>query len=313
MTYTFEWLDGVYDHRPLRTLSVHLTAPDDWIMAVVRAYIDDSGSPSDPNHTYITMAGYSCAVQEWNRFEKKWGEILKVFNIPYLHMREFAKPNSIYEHIKADDEAMRHLFMMLINAIHHGTLVGFDCSIHLNDLRAFSEHHGINLDAHSMALYGCFLNLLVYNEEYRDEKIEIVVDRFDRSHQKLSTAMDYSFSDTQAESGAKVLSMVCLLDDQTYKNVYPLQAADFLAWESRKNLEDNKGFKPTYEERKVREKLSEAYAQYSREHQEIFNNSPRERVSYRELLAGMGNVISSVWTRDDLEQSLKRHPNGWTS
>ena len=77
-------------------------------MAVLVAYIDDSKSDS-----YLTMAGYSFVVGETHSFEKKWSDTLKYFDVPYLHMREFKKPNSVYEHLKSDPGKMASFFMML--------------------------------------------------------------------------------------------------------------------------------------------------------------------------------------------------------
>ena len=50
-------------------------------------YCDASGKEEDP---ILTVAGFVGHVDEWLKFEPAWNAVLKEFDVPYFHMREFA-------------------------------------------------------------------------------------------------------------------------------------------------------------------------------------------------------------------------------
>jgi hypothetical protein len=72
--------------RPFETFSALLFPPEDQLMAILRAYLDDSGSPDDPAHSFLTIAGYVAEVGNWKRFERRWQKKLDRAEVPYLHI-----------------------------------------------------------------------------------------------------------------------------------------------------------------------------------------------------------------------------------
>ena len=57
-------------------------------------YGDASGKEEDP---IIAVGGVVGRVDEWLAFESKWNAVLKEFDMPYFHMREFAHSVGAYE------------------------------------------------------------------------------------------------------------------------------------------------------------------------------------------------------------------------
>ena len=62
-------------------------------MALVKVYLDDAGSPNDPAHSCVTVAGYVSTASGWDWFyETHWPQMLATHEVPYLHMKEFRGP-----------------------------------------------------------------------------------------------------------------------------------------------------------------------------------------------------------------------------
>jgi hypothetical protein len=64
----------------MRMLSAINTLPEDHLMVLLKAYLDDSGAPHG-GHTFMTIAGYVADVTGWTHFEQRWR--------PSLHGAEF--------------------------------------------------------------------------------------------------------------------------------------------------------------------------------------------------------------------------------
>src|ERR1044071_3261091 len=55
-------------------------------MAVLTAYIDESGTHGGSAYTVMTgLVGYA---EEWAKFEDKWRELTELVHVPYIHGKE---------------------------------------------------------------------------------------------------------------------------------------------------------------------------------------------------------------------------------
>ena len=54
-------------------------------MAFMTAYMDESNAGQ-----FFIFAGFVSTVSSWNRFSREWEKVLREYNAPYLHMKEFA-------------------------------------------------------------------------------------------------------------------------------------------------------------------------------------------------------------------------------
>jgi hypothetical protein len=109
------------------------------------------------------------------------------------------------------------------------------------------------------------------------------VDRFDLAHKRAGLAEQYARTDRLVGDRAKVFSITPLPENKTFKDVLPLQAADFIAWELRELAEERKSWTYSSEEREQYRLLSQSYARWERQYREE-QGTPREFVAVIRLL-----------------------------
>jgi hypothetical protein len=84
-----------------------------------------------------------------------------------------------------------------------------------------------------LAAYGC--RLLLAKDYPPDTTIEVIFDHVEKVESKLAKAADYADSDSYYGDIFGSIACLPLPKNLTFKNVIPLQAADLLIWELRKN------------------------------------------------------------------------------
>lgn len=301
-------------YRPIRTLSALVRPPRSHIVYVLKAYIDDSGSADDPQARFLTVAGYVADEHSWECFERQWQAALDEAGIPYVHMREFGNPSTkhpVYGALRAD--RIRHLNFMLdaVAAIGDNLHVCVHATLSLTDFAAFCAKHGLSLDPMSVVIYACMRKLRSY---YSREPIEVVFDKFERSASRAGEALEILRSDVSWDHKAALITPTLLQDDESFKTILPLQAADFAAWEIRKWHEDRKSFLYTPEQKAGgREAMNASYLSWVADYEVEMGKPPRERRSYVALRKAIGILpIGVLLDEFNLEQMFMSHPNGWS-
>jgi hypothetical protein len=216
---------------PLSEFSTFNSRPRPGVMVVAKGYADDSRKDG---HVWI-VGGYAGHDLQWEEYESMWPMALANHDVPYFHMREFADPKGVYAkwHPPQDhQEQMADFFGGLTKVIGYCHLRPFFSIARIPDLARFNGETGANLEPYPLAAYGCML-MLAY--EYEDEPIEIIFDHLEKVASKLKKATEYAEADRyNGKSLAKVL-LAPLRKELTFRNVIPLQAADFFSWEVRKH------------------------------------------------------------------------------
>jgi hypothetical protein len=206
----------------------------------LRGYFDESGAPRDAQHGALAVAGYVGPQSAWAVFQTRWLAALSEFNVPYLHMRELTKRIGAFTSWTKDgpliEERVGSLLGRLAGAIGAAELKGFGATVVLRDVDRFNEETGIRLEPKAIALYACALEI---RQVFPSEALELLVDRMDRGEMLLKTAMKYGMTDKYYTALQEFLSFRVLpkVGAQDSRNTPGLQAADFLAWEVRKNYE----------------------------------------------------------------------------
>lgn len=274
-------------------------------MAVLKAYLDDSGDGDAPSETFLTIGGYLADLDGWQYFERKWKALLDEYEIPWLHMKEFKKENATFAHLKADP-AREGLFMGAAAQIIHESVRGhIATTVILEDFRAFNAKHGLNLDPYAFAIYGCLFQLRSFHP---NDEIQIILDSFDRSTSRLFEALAYAKSDTLEAIRADLFIPMPMQKDESWRTVLPLQAADFIAWETRKYRRERAHLKPPLEVRGDRNAMHEWILAWEREQEK----KPRDRASFKSLRQPIiYRPLHIVVDTYNLEAVLPRHPNGW--
>jgi hypothetical protein len=306
--YTWPRICG-QEIRPFETFSVFPSPREDHVLALFRAYLDDSGAPTG-GHKFLTVAGYAAEVSGWKDFDRRWAEALQGAGVPYLHMKEFGKVDSgIYAVLKADKNKEAEFLMSLRDIIYDTVDCGVQATVVLADLRAFNKEHRLRLDPYALGIYSCVLELM---RKYAFSNAEAVVDAFDNVHLRCGLALDYVKSDSEAPATFAPVAVVPIQSPWSFKTVLPLQAADLIAWEMRKFCEDHSDWDFSKDDRSSMRAVDKSYKQFAEAYRERHGRPPRVRKSLWALredsvLAPQGPFLD----RQRLEMLHARHPDGW--
>jgi hypothetical protein len=219
----------------IRDLSVFPTPPKDALMVVLKAYFDDSGEEIDPAHKVCSLAGYIGDAKAWRRFEKEWPKALKEQNIEYFHSADLNAHVDIYKHLRGQEAQKKSIHQAMGGAIKASRFRAGICSvIRLDDLRKFNADNNLSLDAYALNLYFCMIEIA---NKWPFTRTEVILDRISKPHLKLDLAKRYLETDNTGNKSASGFIMPTPLEKEyTFRNILPIQAADYLAWECRKDV-----------------------------------------------------------------------------
>lgn len=202
-------------------------------MAILRAYFDDSGDEENQQIVASSLCGYIGKLEDWQYFEKEWQAILKKHDVPYLHMKEFAHFRKHFAKYKKDSDGRIKLLKDLIKVIHDSQLNGIVSGVDLNDLRDFNKGNktGNPIIAYSLNLYTC---IWIINNRWPKTIIEMFLDKTNDIYNKISIAKNYAKLDKHYPND-DYIQFHPINKHLSFKDILPLQAADLLAWETRKD------------------------------------------------------------------------------
>lgn len=221
--------------RSIADLSAWATPPGIRLMGAFKGYFDESGKDTAP-HNALAFCGYVCTVDGWKAFEDAWQTSLDANDVPYLHMKELqCDPHSPLAKFagKENQDACAKLLGDVTKVIASSGLTCAGALIRLPDLKEFNARFGLNLQALPLAMY------LTMNELYRlfpNGQLELIVDRLEEPEKTIALAVDYAASHVH-DDVSELMSWFPLKGVEYSKNIPPIQAADFVAWEARKEHE----------------------------------------------------------------------------
>jgi hypothetical protein len=264
--------------------------------------LDDSGDGDSPHEKMLTIGGWLATEDGWAAFEPAWRAILDRFKVPYLHMKEFGDPKSeIYGHLKGKPEEGEFLGA-LVEVIEEHTLNCPAASVPLDDLRAFNLKFGFKLDPYSVAIYACIVQLRSF---VGPQSIDLVFDKFDRALSRAEKGLAYAKHDV-LNLYTELFSTSVPGRNESWRDIQPLQAADFLAWEVRKFRYERRGWVIPDDIVNDRLALHIAALNWSDA------NKIRDRKSFKALRQPFLNSHRHLaMDRHRLKDMLDRHPNGW--
>lgn len=225
--------------RSIANWSVLVSPAGDRLMGAFKGYFDESGKDTEA-HNALAFCGYVTTIDGWMAFEAAWQQALDQNCARYLHMKELQKPDGVLGAFagKEGETARNKLLGDLIDVIAQSELVGAGSLIRLADLREFNREFGLNIEPLPLAMYATMGEL---HKLFPSDNIEVVVDRLDKAEQIIATAIEYASSYVAYDPGEKI-SWTPLKGQDSFRNVLPIQAADFAAWEARKDNESKNGW-----------------------------------------------------------------------
>jgi hypothetical protein len=175
------------------------------------------------------VGGYIGGQHRWEYFDDYWPMALANHEVPYFHMKEMRDPDGVFgkwcppQDYKAE---LDDFFGGVAKVIDQSRLVGICSVVRQDDLDRFNAEFGQSLEPYPLAAYGCML--LSARENIEGMPIELVFDRVEKVHSKLSKAREYADADKIYEPGlCDCVVMTPLAKMLTWRNVPGLQAAIF--------------------------------------------------------------------------------------
>jgi hypothetical protein len=157
-----------------------------------------------------------------------------------------------------------------------------------------------------MAAYGCMLGLA---NDLPNLTIEIVFDHVEKVSSKLAKAAEYAKSDMYYDDVDKQVVPIPLKERVTFRELLPLQAADFLIWEVQKQhlgiedwfLQPDKPFDQDDRSRHFDNWSLKTYGSIR----------PKARKSLDALIDTGAPAVGIIWDRDNLEDAHRARGGIW--
>jgi len=202
---------------------------------VIEAFFDDSGKESQGDHRFVCIAGYLAHDQVWWGFQQRWRHLLMRHGIPAVHMKD-------WEGTRREKKwALNYGHRVLsefIGAIKDSQLIGFGVAVDADVWRKLSSQRRKSFgDAQEF----CFQRLL-----------RRIIDRLDQAQERDAIELvfnrDYQFARPRLrllehinKRDPRMASRVAAISFGDARHYYLLQAADILAWQTRKHLVNQSG------------------------------------------------------------------------
>lgn len=211
---------------------------------LLKAYLDDSGKSNDPAESITCIAGAIAPLQAWEELETEWKEVLQRFEVPYLHMKEYAhsSPGSPFDKWNGNEEIRTAFLSSLMDIMARKVYAVIGTTVPNEDFHrlSFAQQRQV-IDPYFM----CFQQIMLAagvnafaefksvgrsleipsSELPNGEKIEVV---FSKQDEFRSTAELFYRA---IQDGMTIGPMLGSFTWASYKDVIPLQVADLIAYE----------------------------------------------------------------------------------
>jgi hypothetical protein len=208
-------------------------------MATLKAYFDDS------ERNVITFSGYLGTADQWEDFELRWDRLLKLHSIPYFHMKEFAPSVGAFSSWKDDENRRRELVQDICAMIDGLGVRSVSASLDCSTIRV---REGEKFDELPLAVAVCMRELLglTWKPQGLYDSVECICDRMDDPFNIQAKAEEYilrSHPKVREWWQSGCVTITPLRKEDSWREIRPIQIADFLAWESRNGAEIKLGYK----------------------------------------------------------------------
>jgi hypothetical protein len=190
-------------------------------------YLDDSGT--DAPNTHLVVAGFASEIDQWNRFNNEWKDVLDSFGVPFFKAKQFdggRRGKGVYQDW---DEKRRRAFMgNLLGIIKRRTFKSFGTLLEKNvfdyltankDLKAYFR------SAFAFSVFNCMHSVTEWRNQYHPgTPLLFVVDAGNKNEGDLLEAGRH----LKLKQDDRMIQDINTGDDRTLP---PLQAADLLAFE----------------------------------------------------------------------------------
>lgn len=206
---------------------------------MLTCYFDEAGGAE---HKFIVVAGYVSSVAQWLVFESDWKILLAKYQVPYLHMKEFAHFKGPFKKWEHQPGTRAHFLRTAADIINSNVNFGISVCVYYKDFEdAGNEFDLPSLFRSPYALAGrsCIMEANVVRGRTTTDSLD----------------MEYIFEKGGPDAAGLVNAVRKITptlpapifkpsrDTKSETGVIQLQAADYLAYEIRKYVKDHSAYK----------------------------------------------------------------------
>ena len=206
----------------------------DRTLVILQACVDDSSSAE---LSIFVLAGFVSTYPRWVEFTKEWEVALKKPpSLEYFKMKEAAACRGQFEGWSFADRDKRVAEFAAIIKKH--VVGGFACVMPIEDYKGvFAGKISKVMDnPYFLTFYGVIQTLMAMQHLVGDDRtVDFVFDEQGKQVGQALSAWKYFKQFATPEAGVFIGNPPISRDDKTF---LPLQAADILAWKTRRNIMD---------------------------------------------------------------------------
>jgi hypothetical protein len=214
---------------------------------MLTAYCDDAGGE---DHGFTVISGWISSSEKWDIFEVDWRIFLAHYDVPYLHMKKLAHFSEPYDRWKGQESTRRSFMQDAAEIINSIALNGFIAYCGHRDFRTVNGLFQLEETfggPYGLAGRSCIelIDDWRKKQDFDASEVHYVFEDGKGKGEVLKSMRSITphLRDPDFEPSADVEP--CTQWPEGRNGVVQLQAADFLAYESRKGFADFKrGVKP---------------------------------------------------------------------
>jgi hypothetical protein len=219
------------------------------LMAMFTVYFDESYGTANA----YSVAGYVSTIEQWGEFEREWKELLKDFNIEYMHKRELEHLRGQFSYAKDWPKEKQRELRVAVNKRACGIILrrvnaGFAASVYKTDWQEFDKGRWAFALGESFYAAGAFQCLKLVSSWIhrfnRNEPIYYVFEKGAEGQKEVRALLERTEKDPEARAFARMAGWSFeskkdeVIKGVRYPGVVPLQAADFLAYEMYRHMDN---------------------------------------------------------------------------
>lgn len=197
---------------------------------MIECFFDDSGKESDISQRFVVLAGYMIGG-DWGGFYQAWRHLLIRHGIPQVHMREIL---GLARNKGWDTAKLNDVLREFIGVIKEAKLIGFGVAVDAAEWRGLSKERRRMLgDAQEFCCSRILRRIMDRLNEagFLNEPLSVTFDQdFEFARRRLTLI------DETRKRVPQIRRHLVQLSFANSQHFYPLQAADLLAWETRRHL-----------------------------------------------------------------------------
>jgi Protein of unknown function (DUF3800) len=215
-------------------------------LALLHAVFDESGKFHD--HDVISLCGWIGPLEMWDKFAVRWQAALEETGIDELHTAEFMGLYGQYSHLRAiwgedwekkRDEALLRFVNVIRGTVGRGIGATIDTKYYRSMKESFQRAIHKGKDPYFIAFQEVLRGCRWYAEKFathhnlgNNVRVGLVFDQDEG--QSVECLKLFNRIKKEQEEFRRLLSGICFCARKTYE---PLQASDFIAHQTKKEME----------------------------------------------------------------------------